>query len=391
MVILNKASSALWNQLDGQQHQLASRKTATEGSGGGFNAAAHGLRGLAALMVVIAHILGGTAKHIYADNLAYVEAVKAPWYLGTFGVELFFVISGFVILPSAMRYAPREFALRRFLRLYPLFFALSLLFIALNAATNAYPAINTLEAWVAGLLFLNLFVGTEQLTPNAWSLTYEVMFYILMYGIVYFAVRRRYWLGALAIGAGIAFLLTFPIAIYFVMGAAIRLASRRERPLPAYRRTMEAVSLILMIGFASQGHFEYLWSDFANPVVVPIIVASGLYFYFAIMPGSLTAAALDNAVMRYLGTVSYSLYLVHPYTYFLARKVFDRLDLFTDSVGISIAFFSLVVVAITIPLTHLVHVSLELWPYQHFFGQRIYRNKTSIEPPLASGIQGKPA
>ncbi|MDX3909586.1 MAG: acyltransferase [Sphingobium sp.] len=384
MVSLNEASSALLNNLGGGTRAPASRKKVREG---GFNAAAHGLRGLAAMMVLIAHILGGTAKHIYADHPAYVEAVKAPWYLGTFGVELFFVISGFVILPSAMRYAPREFALRRFLRLYPLFFVLSLLFVALNAATNAYPAINTVIALLAGFFFLNLFVGTEQLTPNAWSLTYEVMFYILMYGIVHFAVRRRHWFGGVAVLAGLAFLIAFPIAIYFVMGAAIRLASRHEWQVPVNRRLIEAASLILMIGFASQGHFEYLWSDFANPVVVPIIIFTGIYFYFAVMPGSLTAAALDNPVMRYLGTVSYSLYLVHPYTYFLARQVFDRMGLFTDSVGLSIAIFSCVVVAITIPLTHLVHVSLELWPYQHFFRQRIYREKTAVQPPSVPGVQ----
>lgn len=390
MTIANEASSALMTSavISGA---APSRGGARKAGAREFNAAAHGLRGLAAMMVLVAHILGGTAKHIYADNLAYVEAVKAPWYLGTFGVELFFVISGFVILPSAMRYAPREFALRRFLRLYPLFFVLSLLFVALNAVTNAYPTINTVESIVSGLLFLNLFTGTEQLTPNAWSLTYEVMFYILMFAIVHFAVQRRQlWQGGLAVAAGLAFLIAFPIAIYFVLGALIRLVSQREWRAPVPARLLEAISLILMIGFASQGHFEYLWSDFRNPVVVPIIVATACYFYFAVLPGSLTAVALDNRAMRYLGTVSYSLYLVHPYTYFLARWAFDRLGLFTDSVAPSIALFGSVVIALTLPVTHLIHVTLELGPYQRVFRQGVYREKPSPTPITHGLTQAHP-
>lgn len=344
-----------------------------------FNAAAHGLRGLASLMVLAAHIIGGTARHIYPHDAAYVEAVRNPWYLGTFGVQLFFVISGFVILPSALRYAAREFALRRFLRLYPLFFVLSLVFIAMNAATDAYPKLNSWTAVFAGLTFLNLFTGTEQLTPNAWSLTYEVMFYLLMYAIVEFAVRRRaLFAGSVAVTAGLAFLVAFPMAIYFVMGAAIRVTSQRGARPPAHARSIEALCLLLTIGFASRGHFEYRWEDFSDPVVIPIILSTGLYFRFAVLPNSLTAMALDNRVMRYFGTVSYSLYLVHPYVYYLVRGAFSRAGWFTADVTSSIGLFALAVVALTIPATHLVHISLELWPYQRFFRQKIYRERASL-------------
>lgn len=369
-------------RIEADRRTPASSSVAGSKKAGGFNAAAHGLRGLAAVMVLFAHILGGTAKHIYADVPAYVEGIKAPWYLGTFGVELFFVISGFVIFPSTLRYLPQEFALRRFLRLYPLFFVLSLIFIVLNAGTNAYPKINSVETVVAGLLFLNLFTGTEQLTPNAWSLTYEVMFYLLVYGIVYFTVHKRNMAAAVIMALIAAlFLAAFPIAVYFLMGVAIRLASRSEWSARISPRFLEVSFLLLTLLFASQGHFEYRWADFRHPTVIPIILSTGFYFYFAVMPGSLTGRALDNRLMRYLGTVSYSLYLVHPYTYFLARWAFDRYGLFTSDVGASIALFSGVVVLLTMPLTHLIHVSLELWPYQHFFRQRIYR-RPGAEPAV---------
>jgi peptidoglycan/LPS O-acetylase OafA/YrhL len=343
-----------------------------------FNVAAHGLRGLAALMVLFAHILGGTARHVYQDNAAYVEAIQAPWYLGTFGVQLFFVISGFVILPSALRYRPREFALRRFLRLYPLFIVLSLAFVALNAATNAYPKLNTWSTIVSGLLFLNLFTGTEQLTPNAWSLTYEVMFYVLVCAVVESSVRHRArFAGSLAILMATAFVVALPMALYFVMGVAIRIASQHLRMPIIPARLLECISLALMIFFASRGHFEYHWRDLGNPVVVGIIVSTGLYFWFAIQPQSLTAVACDNKVMRYFGTVSYSLYLVHPYVYFPVRTVFERVGLFTTDVAGSIALFGAIVAGLSILAAHLAHVTLELWPYQRFFRQKIYRTSAA--------------
>src|SRR3546814_18959352 len=91
-----------------------------------FNCASHFLRGFAALMVFSAHLLGGSAEHVSQDHSAYVQFVLRPWQFGVSGVYLFFTISGFVILPSVLRYSTGQFALRRFLRLYPLFLTLTL-------------------------------------------------------------------------------------------------------------------------------------------------------------------------------------------------------------------------------------------------------------------------
>src|SRR5262249_25438546 len=144
-----------------------------------FNPAAHGLRGVASLMVFAAHLLGGPAKHVYADNPEYASFVEGPWSFGIYGVNLFFVISGFVIMASVIRYNPTEFAERRFFRIYPLFFVSTILFAILNAATNAYPYSNNIYSLFSSLLFADLFTGTEQLAPNAWSLTYEVIYYAM--------------------------------------------------------------------------------------------------------------------------------------------------------------------------------------------------------------------
>ncbi len=357
-----------------------------------LNVAAHGLRGLASLMVVGAHIIGGTARHIYQNDASYVEAVRHPWYLGTFGVELFFVISGFVILPSAIKYKPAEFALRRFLRIYPLFFVFSIIFIVANLTTNSYGSNNNITSIIAGLLFLNLFTGTEQLTPNAWSLTYEAMFYVLMCAVVHCAVRRRAWvLGSVAIASSLWFVFTFPIALYFLAGVAVRLLLPASRLDISVRRSFEIVLFAMMMILASRGHYEYKQSDFHNPIVIPLIIVTGSYFYFAVSSGSVTSVMMDNRVARYAGTVSYSLYLVHPYIYFVLRGIFVRNHWFTADAASSVGIFSVFVVILSIAVTHIVHITLERTPYQWAFRQRIYSKappSTEVDATVVKGERG---
>jgi peptidoglycan/LPS O-acetylase OafA/YrhL len=342
-----------------------------------FNVAAHGLRGVASILVCAAHIIGGTARHIYPADLSYVRIVEHPWYLGTFGVEIFFVISGFVILPSALKYDLGGFALRRFVRIYPLFFVLSMVFVALNAVTNAYARINNLGSIVAGLLFVNLFTGTEQLTPNAWSLSFEVAFYVLTALIVTFAVKRRSVLGGgLSVALAAAFLGFFPITVYFVIGIVMRLSVPSMRPATAISRIAEMVALTSLVWFGSRGHHDYAsWEQFNGTVVPSILVSITAYFYLALRPGSVTALALRGRVFRYIGDVSYSLYLIHPFAYYVLRAMFVRYGWFTDEVARSMLIFGAAVFALSFLLTHFVHLALERWPYNRIFHQGVYHRR----------------
>jgi peptidoglycan/LPS O-acetylase OafA/YrhL len=343
-----------------------------------FNVAAHGLRGIASIMVLGAHIVGGTARHIYPGNEAYTRLIEHPWYFGTYGVMLFFVISGYVILPSVLKYSPREFALRRFFRIYPLFFVFTVFFIILNARSNAYPNINNVECVIAGLTFTNLFTGTEQLTPNAWSLSFEAVFYALICFVIYsFVMKPRPFLAALSASAALAFLIAYPISIFFIFGVAIRVFRDRLRLPTTALRILEVVLILSVVWAASRDHFEYTLDDLANPLVVAIIFLTAAYFYVAIDPRSLTSMATNNRVGIYLGTISYSLYLTHPYIYFVVRGLFMRYRLFTVNVAQSMMFFAVIVIILSIAASHFVHKALERWPYQWFFRQRIYR---SAEP-----------
>lgn len=353
----------------------------TKRRGAEFNAAAHGLRGVASLMVFCAHILGGTAEHIYPDNLEYTTLIYRPWQFGRWGVELFFVISGFVILPSVMRYAPKQFALRRFFRIYPLFFVFSLLFISLNLVTNAQPEMNDPLNIMACLVFMNLVTGTDQLTPNAWSLTFEIIFYTLTAFVVYFLGRRNNeaWAAA-AIIMALVFVVLFPITIFFLFGIGIRLLF--DRGVVPNGLTAHFAEIVFGIGclvFASADWFHYTRNDLDNPLVYAIMVSTAGYFFLAVSPHSLTSWILSGRAITYLGTVSYSLYLVHPYTYLSIRIIFKHFALFDFGWRISMPLFFLVTVPVTLIVTHWAHHALERFPYQWFFHQRIYRVRPASE------------
>jgi peptidoglycan/LPS O-acetylase OafA/YrhL len=133
----------------------------------------------------------------------------------------------------------------------------------------------------------------------------------------------------------------------------------------------------MCVWIASTGHIEYTWARLSEPLVSLRILVTFAYFWLAVQDGSLTEKLLGNRLIVYAGMISYSLYLVHPYTYYIMRAVFAKMHLFTNDVLASMTLFILVTVAVTLPLTHIVHKLLEQWPYERFFRQRVYRSRTS--------------
>ena len=346
-----------------------------------FNAATHGLRGIASLMVFWAHLLGGTAEHVYAHNTRYTDLINGPWNVGIWGVELFFTISGFVILPSIMRYSLKDFGERRFFRLYPLFFVLTVVYVILNAALNVYPKSNDPVAIVSGFLFINLLTQTEQLTPNAWSLTYEVMFYALAaFGYHYLFRKRSPILAAIILILSALFLYRYPIALFFVGGMLIRLAyDAKISPPPYLVRVCEVLLAATWIYLAANYRMQFDREFITTSYAWALLFSTVLFFYFAVQPQSISTAISRVKGIAYLGTVSYSLYLVHPYTYLAFRKIFVRFDLFTDNWPASMLLFFAVTTPVTLFVTHYVHRYLEVGPYQWFFKERIYRAKSATD------------
>lgn len=140
-----------------------------------------GLRGLAAFMVMWWHLRHWVSSERGVDAFGYT------------GVDLFFVLSGFVFAPYVFGrpLALRAFALRRMLRIYPSYLVSLVLYMLLRHAQGADP---WLYAWQHALLLHTSFSQEIAAYYNGayWSLPVELEFYVLV-PVLAWVVRRRRW------------------------------------------------------------------------------------------------------------------------------------------------------------------------------------------------------
>jgi exopolysaccharide production protein ExoZ len=155
------------------------------------------LRAVAALMVVVVHA--------YAVESTYLPG--RPWttpfhILGTYGVDLFFVISGVVMLVSTATWfgeksAPRRFLTRRATRIYPPYWIVTVVaLIAFLVVPGAAGAHRSARPQILAS-FLALPQPGEPLLVVGWTLCYEVVFYAVF--AVALRFQRRYLPGVTAI------------------------------------------------------------------------------------------------------------------------------------------------------------------------------------------------
>ena len=178
----------------------------------------HYMRGLAALLVVFAHIfvVGGTNSTIprlYLPMIAapfitasathqamiynHIDAAMRDYGLGAgeLGVLVFFLISGFVIQKSLRATPPGRFLARRAFRIYPVVFGVLMPTAAILAYAGQHAGVSTLYTFKDVLASSLLASGWLQLpytNPLIWTLMVEVTFYAVMAAMVGLCGQIRY-------------------------------------------------------------------------------------------------------------------------------------------------------------------------------------------------------
>ncbi|PQV63268.1 hypothetical protein B1R32_11494 [Abditibacterium utsteinense] len=144
------------------------------------------LRGIASLGVLLAHIINNEISKKTLQALL-PRSIQEICFNGQFGVEVFFVLSGFVIALSLSQKPltfPRavNFALRRQIRLDPPYFAALLALMGLHAAFGrGFPDLKTLAL---NFVYAHNLAGVPQILGVAWTLCLEIQFYLAFLAIL---------------------------------------------------------------------------------------------------------------------------------------------------------------------------------------------------------------
>lgn len=298
-----------------------------------------GLRGLAILMVMACHFSGDLGGDRWSMGLQAFAAA------GWIGVDLFFVLSGFLItgilLASRGRVgALRHFYARRVLRIWPVYLVALTILLVILPDTGAYAAVDRswLSAhrwyyWLHGMDFVPPPEGTIGYhTVHFWSLSLEEQFYLVWpLAVLTLSDRRlRQALGAvvvveLAMRAGLAFtdsptqwvaqhtLHVQPLAA----GAWLAIEARSSGGLQRYARYARAAALAGALGLGllfldAPGLAKYAPLPFALAVSACAVGFGGLLLR-AVTGGarSRLAAVLRAPALRWMGLYSYAMYVVH--------------------------------------------------------------------------------
>ena len=301
-----------------------------------------GLRGLAILMVMVYHFcltLPGFQTHGSWPWLSFAQA-------GWMGVDLFFVLSGFLITNILIetRSGPhyfRNFLARRFLRIWPLYYLNLFLFLVLLPliVSNVPDAVRSMQDkqawfWLYGANWLFAKEGGFGHTSGGyfWSLAVEEQFYLIWPFIVYKLSERsllRTSLGLLAFSfllrvslayAGIntnsLYVITFTHLDGLAVGTTLAVCLRHPELTAIVKRLMPFVAVAALIGIAVvrllDGDFFFWSANMARFGYTLLVLLFGTLLVYALQNRSvLLTKFLSSAFMTQSGKYSYALYVVH--------------------------------------------------------------------------------
>lgn len=296
-----------------------------------------GIRSIAILLVIFFHGRIIAMPQTFAEKI-YYALVETGWI----GVDLFFVLSGFLItgiLLDTFKQKDyfRNFYLRRILRIFPLYYAVLILFTVLSlfgllTSFDQKSVIGQISYWLYLQNWLSLLdISPTKTISHFWSLAIEEQFYLIWPALVLFSARRNA-VGKLCLTTIIlafivraifvsydqlAYFFTFSRMDTLALGAAIAFLLRKYGSLNSFRPAaliLAAISavIVVIVTITQRGFYGH------DPEVLLYGLLPLAIFFASFLVIALTASeqgllkqALRSPWLRTIGTISYGVYIFH--------------------------------------------------------------------------------
>lgn len=280
------------------------------------------LRAFASTWVVVFHSLFVVEKYIHTSS----PVLSFLGNYGYFGVDLFFVISGFVIYYATNPHtiSAGGFLRKRLQRIVPPYLSLTLLYVLVWYALPQYfiDFQFSLDKLVRSLLYISFSVNAEPVLTVGWTLEYEMFFYLLSAAAILAGARWFRWIpvgiAALVVAGAIAgptaaldpvgFFVTNPMLLEFAAGFVIARLATGVHDLLSWAAIAAALLVVYLLG--------------GNSRAALVLAPAALLVYAAVALESRTHLPrwLDG-LLGALGNASYSIYLVQVFTLPVAAKL----------------------------------------------------------------------
>ncbi len=293
-----------------------------------------GIRAMAALMVMAFHFLG---HHGESGRIMQMSVI------GQTGVDLFFVLSGFLITRILLRSKEcphffRTFYMRRTLRIFPLYFgflAIYFFVLPLVFGTPVPPFSSQCWSWFYLENVPQTFPSLHSSGPgHFWSLAIEEHFYLVWPLMVFILSRRQFTILVVAtlilspilrfifLSRGIPvfyFTLTRMDALAFGSLLSVLLAGGVKN-VRIFRWLLLALVILLIPMFAALSGSRLDWLQAIKLTLIPGLYFALIGFCIADPAARPLARLFSIGWLRWLGAISYGLYVFHPTCFALVQK-----------------------------------------------------------------------
>jgi len=378
-------------------------------SGGSFIPEIDGLRFIAIFPVVLHHLLGIyllVSKRVAVGDGVWAAVSGQNWMVhlishGNYGVQIFFVISGFILaLPFARQHfgigkapAMKAYFLRRVSRLEPTYLINLAVIFSVYSFIYKLPALTMTPHLLATMSYLHnqIYAAVSTISDVTWSLEVEVQFYVLapvlalVFKVPHMNLRRLLIMSVVIVWPALSVFDHPRIALslinyiqYFACGfmlADIYLLDWKEKPVKTLTGDLIAIAGAAML----------ICSLFELLNVRNFLPSSILLFFVGVFTGKTCNYIFTRKVLVIIGGMCYTIYLYHNLiiNYTLPRlvKVMPGSDSGSD---LLLSFIPITVVVLVILLT-VCSVLFVLFE-RPFMKKEWYRFKRKAVMPLAEPI-----